>query len=168
MHKDHREADPQLNLGMQTFVKSAVPGDVLVCVSGDTHYESTLADAREKGINVIVIGPRGKTSSALRNSVRLSPHIHGRHMLLIASRSPRFPPRILLKLYCTDSRPPFPLPLSAEQASHSLFFDDFWQWQVKMAAMDPAKRGDCLRRMAALASGQAADEAQPQCGCVVC
>ena len=73
MHKDFVEVDPLLNAKMQAFVDSeeAAPGDVLVCVSGDTHYESTLAGAKEKGINVIVIGPRGKTSSALLKSVRV-------------------------------------------------------------------------------------------------
>ena len=71
MHKDYIEVDPQLNAKMQAFVAEAAPGDVLVCISGDAHYVSTLAGAREKGLHVVVIGKRGETSAALLGSVRL-------------------------------------------------------------------------------------------------
>ncbi|KXZ48269.1 hypothetical protein GPECTOR_29g47 [Gonium pectorale] len=57
VHKDVREADDQLKCKMNDFLSECAAGDVAVVIAGDAGYVPFCLEAKNKGVNVIAIGP---------------------------------------------------------------------------------------------------------------
>lgn len=66
LHKDVREADHQLKSKMDHFLSQCRPGDLAVIISGDQGFTPFCMQAKEQGVNVIVMGNSlSKTSGNL-------------------------------------------------------------------------------------------------------